>query len=70
MGLYAGSIPARMLYFSQLKEDRKMQTFIMTIRVTANTIEDVSYEEVQESIADVLADYNGGTAEIESCREI
>ena len=47
-----------------------MQDFIVTIRVTVNTLETVSSIEVQSAITDVLDSYDGGSVVVTSCDEV
>ena len=47
-----------------------MQKFLVTIEVTANTIESVSRVEISEAMQDLLNDYDGGNAEVKVCTEI
>ena len=47
-----------------------MQEFVLTIRVTANTVETVSPAEISQAIGELLRGYDSGTTTIETCQEV
>jgi hypothetical protein len=47
-----------------------MQKFILTVEVTVNTAETVSAAEVKKVVQRLLDFFDGGPAEVESCKEI
>jgi hypothetical protein len=46
------------------------QQFKITVLITSGAVEEVSAEDVQESLQDVLDDFDGGTAEITNVIEM
>lgn len=47
-----------------------MQHFRVEILVTVNTLDTVSETEVQDAIKGCLEEFDGGTAEVQDCKEI
>jgi hypothetical protein len=46
-----------------------MQQFTVVVKVTANTAATVSEAEIREAVQEVLNDFDGGTAEVETVTE-